>query len=253
MMSATGKEHWKTLFEPKVPGFVHVPFNDIEAIKAKITENTIAVMIEPVQGEGGAVPADEAYLKALRELCTQQNIVLIVDEIQTGLGRTGSLFAYEHAGIEPDIMTLAKGIGGGFPLAAMLAKNKFCVFEAGDHGGTYGGNPLAMAVGLAVVNEIVSKDLTARALRMGEYLKTKLAGIDQKYGITNIRGKGLLIGLDLPKECGTAVVKTALDNGLIINSPRPAALRFIPPLIVEEKHIDEMIELLEDSLAAVMV
>jgi len=250
-MSATGKEKWADLFEPKVPGFIHVALNDLPALRSAITEKTCAIMLEPIQGEGGVFAADLAYMKALRTLCNELDILLIFDEVQTGLGRTGKLFAYEYYGIEPDVMTLAKGIGGGFPLAALLAKEKFNVFAAGDQGGTYSGQPLAMEVGYAVVNEIILKELSANAIRQGKYLQQQMQNIAQKWDLRDIRGLGLLIAFDLPAEKGNEVVTTCLQHGLLINSPRPSTIRLMPPLIVTEADIDTMLERLIAALACV--
>jgi acetylornithine/N-succinyldiaminopimelate aminotransferase len=247
-MAATGKEQWKTLFAPGMPGFVHVDFNDLRAVKQNMTEQTIAVMIEPVQGEGGAVPASMDYIRGLRKLCDEKGILLIFDEIQTGYGRTGKFFAYQYFGVEPDIMTLGKGIGGGFPLAALLAKDKFCVFEKGEQGGTYTGQPLAMSVGLAVLKEMLDRNISAHVEKMGFYLKSKLEILENKGLIENSRGLGLLQAFDLKKSTGEEVLKKALKKGLILNSPRPQTIRLIPPLIVEKKHIDEMISILATTL-----
>ncbi len=250
-MSATGKAKWADLFEPKVPGFIHVPLNDLAALKAAITDKTCAIMLEPVQGEGGVFAADPAYMKALRAICDESDILLIADEVQTGLGRTGKLFAYEQYGIEPDVMTLAKGIGGGFPLSALLVKEKFNIFAAGDQGGTYSGQPLGMEVGYAVVNEILSKDLSANAAKQGEYLQHQLQGIASRFGLANIRGMGLLIAFDLPEENGSEVVAQCLQSGLLINSPQPSMVRLMPPLIVTTGDIDLMIKKLTAVLASV--
>ncbi|HBE78779.1 MAG TPA: acetylornithine transaminase [Firmicutes bacterium] len=252
-MAATGKKKWKDLFEPKVPGFKHVPLNDIDAILACIGPKTCAVMLEPIQGEGGVFEINENYIKILRQICNEKNILLIFDEVQTGIGRTGTLFAYEHYGIEPDVMTLAKGIGGGFPLAALLTKEKFNIFEAGDQGGTYSGQPLAMAVGYAVVKEIIDKNIVVHVSKQGEYLLKTINDIAKDFELTNIRGRGLLIAFDLPLEKGCEVVSACFQNGLIINSPRPGMIRLMPPLIVERKDIDDMIEVLSNALAKVVV
>lgn len=247
-MSASGKPHWQNLFEPKVPGFKHVPFNDAASIAANINSNTCAVMLEPIQGEGGVNVADTEYVKNVRKICDDNKLLLIFDEVQTGIGRTGKLFAYEHYGIEPDIITLAKGIGGGFPLSAMLTKEKYNIFEAGDQGGTYSSQPLGMAVGLAVLSKIIDDGIVQNAQVQGKYLMGKLDSIKEKYGLRNIRGKGLLIAFDLPNESGKEVVAECLRNGLIINSPKPSTVRLMPPLIVTEADIDYMIEILSNVL-----
>ena len=251
-MSATGKEKWRTLFEPKVPGFRHVPLNDAAALQQAVSDKTCAIMLEPIQGEGGVYAATAEYMNLLRRICTENNILLIVDEVQTGLGRTGKMFAYEHYGIEPDVMTLAKGIGGGFPLSAMLAKEKFNVFDAGDQGGTYSAQPLGMEVGYAVVKEIIDKQLAQNAARQGAYLTEKLLGIAEQFGLSGIRGQGLLIAFDLPAAKGSEVAAACLQSGLLVNSPQPATIRLIPPLIVTAADIDAMIAILTDVLTRVL-
>lgn len=243
-MSATGKSAWDKLYEPKVPGFKHVPINDLDAIKTSITSNTCAVMLEPIQGEGGVYELNEDYVKAVSDICKNHGILLIFDEVQTGLGRTGSLFAYEYYEVEPDIMTLAKGIGGGYPLSALLVKEEFNIFEPGDQGGSYSAQPLGMAVGMAVVSEIINQNLSYNAKLQGEYIVEKLNEIKDKYGLRNIRGRGLLIAFDLPEDKGGQVVGGCLNEGLIINSPRPNIIRLMPPLIVTRKDTDNMISIL---------
>lgn len=251
-MSATGKKKWDDLFEPKVPGFKHVPLNDINALKNAIDSKTCAVMLEPIQGEGGVYAASKEYINAMRKICDEKGILLIFDEVQTGLGRTGKMFAYEHYGIEPDIMTLAKGIGGGFPLSAMLTKKKYDIFDAGDQGGTYSSQPLAMAVGYAVVKEIIDKNICENSRLQGEYIIQKLNEIKDKFGLLNIRGKGLLLGFDLPSDKGADIVKECLKRGLIINSPRPSIIRLMPPLIVKNEEVDEMIDILSGVLSDIL-
>jgi len=243
-MSATGKKVWENLYEPKVPGFKHVPLNNLEAIKTAITPNTCAIMFEPIQGEGGVNELNKEYIKALNDICKERKILLIFDEVQTGLGRTGRLFAYEHYGIEPDIMTLAKGIGGGYPLSALLVKEEFNIFEPGDQGGTYSAQPLGMAAGLVVVSEIINKNLSHNANIQGEYIIKKLNEIKSKYNLTNVRGKGLLLAFDIPKNNGSEIVEECLKEGLLINSPRPSIIRLMPPLIITEKDTDNMINIL---------
>jgi acetylornithine/N-succinyldiaminopimelate aminotransferase len=252
MMSATGKPQWAPLFEPKVGGFIHVPFNDLSTMQKAVSDKTIAIMLELVQGEGGVNIADIAYIKGIRKLCDEQGILLIVDEVQTGLGRCGTLFAYQQYRIEPDIMTLAKGIGAGYPLAAMLAKENFCCFAAGDHGGTYGGNSLGMAVGIAVVEEIIKHDLSSYALKMGDYIKEKLSAEASRFNLSNIRGRGLLLAFDVSKEVGKEIVNKALTKGLLLNSPRPLSIRLMPALIVEKGHVDEMISVLRATLEEIL-
>lgn len=251
MMSATGKKQWESLFAPKVPGFRHVPLNDLEALTGAITPNTCAIMLELIQGEGGVHEAQPDYVKYLRRLCDEKGIMLIFDEVQTGLGRTGKLFAHEHYGVKPDIMTLGKGIGGGFPLSAMLVKEACNIFEPGDQGGTYTGQPLAMAVGLAVVNEIVRQDLAANSEVQGCYLLEQLHRIANRFGLANIRGKGLLIGFDLPTAAGSQVVAECLREGLLINSPGPSTIRLMPALIVTKADTDAMMRISERVLARV--
>ena len=251
-MSATGKKKWKNLFEPKVPGFIHVPLNDFAALKAAVNSRTCAVMLEPIQGEGGVFEVDFDYIRQLRQLCDEHGILLIFDEVQTGLARTGKLFAYQHYGVEPDVMTLAKGIGGGFPLAALLVKERFNIFEAGDQGGTYSGQPLAMAVGLAVMQEVLEKNLVDNAAMQGEYIQKKLRELAARFQLTNIRGKGLLLAFDLPTEQGAEVVAACLRQGLLVNSPQPATIRLMPALIVNTAEIDWMTEILANVLQEVL-
>jgi acetylornithine/N-succinyldiaminopimelate aminotransferase len=251
-MSATGKPQWASLFEPKAGGFIHVPFNDLSAMQKAANDRTIAIMLELIQGEGGVNIADVDYVKGIRKLCDEQGILLIVDEVQTGLGRCGSLFAYQQYGIEPDIMTLGKGIGAGYPLAAVLAKGRFCCFAAGDHGGTYGGNSLGMAVGIAVVEEIIKRDLSSHASKMGDYLQERLRAEAFRFNLTNIRGRGLLLAFDLPKDVGKEILNKALAKGLLLNSPQPSSIRLMPPLIVEKGHVDEMILILRATMEEVL-
>lgn len=248
MMAATGKEAWKNIYEPKAGGFVHVPFNDFESLVSAVDDKTCAIMLEPIQGEGGVNEAELTYVKKVFDFCKEKKILLIFDEVQTGLGRTGKLFAYEHYGIEPDVMTLAKGIGGGYPLAALLAKEYLNIFEAGDQGGSYSSQPLSMAVGMAVVKEILDKQLWEHAAEMEKYIKEKLHSIENKYKLMNIRGKGLLLGFDLQGKYAAQLVDECLKDGLIINSPAPSTIRLMPPLIVDKSHVDEMFDKLEVAL-----
>jgi acetylornithine/N-succinyldiaminopimelate aminotransferase len=248
-MSASGKPQWQDLFEPKVPGFVKVPLNDLEAVATAIGEKTVAIMLEPIQGEAGVIPATTEFLTGLRRLASEKGILLIFDEIQTGMGRTGTLFAYQQAGIEPDIMTLGKGIGAGVPLAALLAKEEVCCFEPGDQGGTYNGNPLMAAVGIAVIDEVLKPGFLENVLEMGELLCKELQSLSIKHNLGEVRGKGLLLALDLPNSNSNAIVETAREHGLIINAARPNTLRFMPALNVNKYEIETCIAILDDVIS----
>lgn len=250
-MSASGKAGWDTIFAPQVSGFPKAVYNDIASVEALIGPKTVAVMLEPVQGEGGVIPADLEFLKALRGLTEARGILLIVDEVQTGVGRTGKLFAHEHAGIAPDIMTLGKGIGGGVPLAALLAREAICCFVPGDQGGTYNGNPLMTAVGLAVVKRMLAPGFLAEVDARGQYLAKRLLELSAKHGLKGERGSGLLRALILDDERGPEIVSKALVQapvGLLLNAPRPNLLRFMPALNVSEVEIDQMVGMLDGLL-----
>jgi acetylornithine/N-succinyldiaminopimelate aminotransferase len=249
-MSASGKPNWDKLFEPKVPGFPKVELNDLDAVARTISAKTVAVMLEPIQGEAGVFPATDEFLRGLRALTKRENILLILDEIQTGIGRTGTFFAFEHYGIRPDIMTLGKGIGGGIPLAALVAREDVCCFEAGDQGGTFNGNSFATAVGCAVVEEVGKPRFLEKVRQTGAYLVSALEKLGRRHGCGEVRGKGLLLALDLGGDIGTQVVTQAFERGLLINSPRPNSLRFMPALTVTPDEIDQMIARLDDALVA---
>jgi acetylornithine/N-succinyldiaminopimelate aminotransferase len=251
-MSASGKAGWDKLFEPKVPGFPKAKLNDLVSVEALVGPNTAAVMIEPVQGEAGVVPADADFLRDLRELTRRHNLLLIFDEIQTGLGRTGTLFAYEQFGFEPDIMSLGKGIGGGVPLAALLAKEAICCFDHGDQGGTFNGNPLMTAVGTAVLKLVLAPGFLESVRSNGAYLDQRLQALIGQNGIVGTRGLGLLRALEFEREVTHAIVQAARDlqpTGLLLNAPRPDLLRFMPALNVTRVEVDQMIELLQVAIA----
>jgi acetylornithine/N-succinyldiaminopimelate aminotransferase len=248
-MSASGKPAFEPLFEPKVPGFRKVPLNDLAAMQAAITERTIAVMLEPIQGEAGVIPADDDYLKALRALTRQRGVLLILDEIQTGVGRTGRFCAYEHVNVQPDIVTLGKGLGAGVPLAALVATREVCCFEPGDQGGTFNGNPLMAAVGCAVVETVDRPEFLAAVREIGDYLTARLQALSADTGHGPVRGRGLLRALALNGVDAGKVVDTALERGLLINAPRPDSLRFMPALTVTRAEVDRMVGLLEGCLA----
>jgi acetylornithine/N-succinyldiaminopimelate aminotransferase len=251
-MSASGKAGWDKLFEPKVPGFPKAKLNDVASVEALVGPETTAVMIEPVQGEAGVVLADAGFLRDLSELTRRHNLLLIFDEVQTGMGRTGTLFAYEQSGIEPDIMTLGKGIGGGVPLAALLAKEAICCFDHGDQGGTFNGNPLMTAVGTAVMKSVLAPGFLEGVRSNGAYLDQRLQSLIGRNGIVGTRGLGLLRALVFEREVTPAIVQAARDlqpTGLLLNAPRPNLLRFMPALNVTREEIDRMIELLQIAVA----
>jgi acetylornithine/N-succinyldiaminopimelate aminotransferase len=247
-MAASGKPAFEPLFEPKVSGFTKVPLNDLDAMAAAITERTVAVMVEPIQGEAGVIPATSDYLRGLRALTTARGVLLILDEIQTGIGRTGRLYGFEHAGVQPDIMTLGKGIGGGVPLAALVASEAVSCFEAGDQGGTFNGNALMTAVGCAVLETVNTPAFLAAVRDTGAYLAGRLAALSAAHGHGEVRGRGLLLALALGHGEGQKIVDGARERGLLINAPRPDALRFMPALTVTRAEIDRMVELLAPCL-----
>jgi len=244
-MSASGKKAFEPLFEPKVSGFRKAKLNDLESVKQLITDNTVAVMLEPIQGEAGVWPATDQFLQQLQALTEAHGLLLIFDEIQTGMGRTGKLFHYEHADIEPDIMTLGKGIGGGVPLAALLATEKASCFEHGDQGGTFNGNPLMCAAGLAVLEQVSQTEFLKSAVDAGLFLESELQKLSARHGLGDIRGRGLLLALDLKLPIGAAIVAQALEAGVLLNSPQPDALRFMPALNVTRDEIALMIDCLD--------
>ena len=252
MVAATGQPKFQEPYTPLPEGFINVEYDNVDAIKKASGRKTCAVMLEAIQGEGGVnVPADD-YLKEVRSWCTEQGILLILDEIQTGMGRTGTLFAYQHCGIEPDIMTLAKGLGGGVPIGALLAREKASVFSPGDHGSTFGGNPLACAAAYATLNYILEHNIVENCRQVGDYLKASLDGLKSKFkSIVEVRGRGLLIAVELSSDIADGVVKSCLEEGLLLNAVKPNALRFMPPLIIGESEVDEAMGILEGVLAKV--
>ncbi|MBF0176405.1 MAG: acetylornithine transaminase [Magnetococcales bacterium] len=248
-MSASGKPHWQKLFEPKVAGFHKVPLNDLDAVRQACSAKTVAIMLEPIQGEAGVFPATDDFMRELRAFTRQEKLLLIVDEIQTGMGRTGRLFAYEHAGIEPDIMTLGKGMGGGVPLAALLCREDIACFEHGDQGGTFNGNSLMTAAGLAILEELLKPGFLEQVDAQGSYLRQALEKIAKEHDLGSVRGRGLLLALDLKKPIGAQIAEMALARNLLLNSPQPDSLRFMPALNVSRDSIDQMVTI----LAAILV
>ena len=253
-MSASGKPGWDTMFAPQVAGFPKADLNDLESVKKLVTDKTVAVMLEPVQGEGGVIPATKQFMRELRQFTKENNILLIADEVQAGCGRTGTLFAYQHYGIEPDIMTLGKGIGGGVPLAALLATDAVACFVPGDQGGTYNGNPLMTAVGISVIEQLLAPGFLDGVKSKGELLKSELLKIVAEFNLEGERGEGLLRALILGKDIGAKLVELARDRsseGLLINSPRPNLLRFMPALNVSDDEILQMCNMLRELLKEV--
>jgi predicted acetylornithine/succinylornithine family transaminase len=250
-VSATGTSRYSEPFVPLPPGFTKVVFGDVEAIEKATTAETCAIMLEPIQGEGGVNVPDAGYFPALREWCNEQNILLMVDEVQTGMCRTGPLFAYQGMGFEPDVMTLAKGLGGGVPVGAILAKQHCAVFTPGDHGSTFGGNPLATAAAYAVTKYLLENDMQSRVEKMSDYLVRKLEVLQDTQPLVNeIRGKGLLLAIGLTREVAERVTLECLANGLIVNNVRPNAVRLAPPLTVSEAEIDEAVAIIENALTS---
>jgi len=252
MVAATSQPKFQQPYLPLPAGFINVEYNSIEAIKAATTGQTCAVMLEPVQGEGGVNLPDNNYLPAVRAWCDQKGILLILDEIQTGVGRTGTLFAYEQYGVEPDIMTLAKGLASGVPIGAILAKDGASVFTPGEHGSTFGGNPLSCAAGYATLKFIIDSDIAGKAKTVGQYLITGLERLQQKFQfITDVRGRGLLVAIEFNSDIAQSVVATCLDQGLLVNRLKPNALRFMPPLIIGNAEVDEALGILDRVLSSV--
>ena len=252
MVAATGQAKFQQSYLPLPAGFVNVEYNSVDAIKAATNSQTCAVMLEPVQGEGGVnVPSDN-YLTAVRRWCDQKSILLILDEIQTGVGRMGTLFAYEQYDIEPDIMTLAKGLASGIPIGAILAKDKADVFAPGEHGSTFGGNPVACAAGYATLKFIIDNDVAGKVKRVGRYLASGLEGLKQKFQfITDVRGRGLLLAVGFSSDIAHSVVMACLDRGLLVNRLKPNALRFMPPLIIGNEEVDEALGILDEALSTI--
>jgi len=248
-MAASGKSGWDAIFPPVVPGFRKVPLGDLDAVAKAIGPATAAVMLEPIQGEAGVLPAGDGYLAELRALTRERGVLLVLDEIQTGIGRTGRLYGYEHAGIEPDIVTLGKGLGGGVPLAALVASTAASCFEPGDQGGTFGGNPLMAAVGAAVLETVREPEFLHGVTVKGQYLARRLAELSAALGHGEVRGRGLLLALELVDADAARIARAAMDRGLLINAPRPTSLRFMPALTVSMDEIDQMIDLLRTGLA----
>ena len=252
MVAATGQPKLQEPYTPLPEGFVYVEYDNIDAIKKASGRKTCAVMLEAIQGEGGVNVPHEGYLEEVRSWCDEQGILLILDEIQTGIGRTGVLFAYQHCGIEPDIITLAKGLGGGVPIGAFLAKEKAAVFGPGDHGSTFGGNPLACSAGYATLKYILEHNVVENCQQVGDYLKASLERLIARFeNVVGVRGRGLLLALELSSDIADSVVKACLEDGLLLNAVKPSAVRFMPPLIIGKRDVDKAMGILERVLARV--
>ena len=247
-LAATGHEHYHEPFKAILPkGFINVPYNDIEAIKEAITENTAAIIVEPIQGEGGVNVPDIEYLKEIEKICHEKDIVFIVDEVQTGFGRCGTLFAHELFDVKPDIMTMAKGIGGGVPMGGILATEKVAsAFVPGDHGTTFGGGPLVCAAANAVLDTIVDENILDNVNEVGDYFISELKKLDKDV-IAEVRGKGLMVGLELTKP-GAEYVDKLREAGFLINCTADKVLRFVPPLIITKEEVDEFVKALDEIL-----
>ncbi len=253
-MSASGKPGWDKMFAPQVEGFPKAEINDLESVRKLIDDQTVAIMLEPVQGEAGVIPATKEFMQGLRKLADEHKLLFIVDEVQTGMGRTGTLFAYQQSDVVPDIMTLAKGIGGGVPLAALLARQEVCVFSHGDQGGTYNGNPLMAAVGVAVFDALAAPGFMEAVNARAKQLSEGLLALSAKYGMKGERGMGLLRALVMDQDDGPAIVEAARNltpNGLLLNAPRGNLLRFMPALNVTAEEIETMLTQLDGLIAAV--
>lgn len=250
--AATGQASYQATWVPLPDGFKQVPFNDLEAVKAATSEKTIGILVEAVQGEGGIWPADKAFMQGLRAWCDEQNLVLICDEVQAGMGRTGTFFSWEHFDVRPDITTMAKGLAGGVPIGAMLTGPRTDIFTYGDHGTTFGGNPIACAAGIATIQTILQENLLDHATEMGNYWNGKLEALCAKYDfIDSPRGLGLMRAVNVKHDLAPTIVQQALEHGLLLNNTGPATLRMIPPLILTTADLDEAASILDKALADV--
>jgi acetylornithine/N-succinyldiaminopimelate aminotransferase len=251
-LAATANRRYREPFEPLPKGFVHVPYNDLSALESAIDATTCAVMLEPIEGESGVVPLEPGLLAAIRRLCDERDLLLILDEVQTGMGRTGRWWAHQHEAAAPDVMTVAKGLGGGYPIGAILAAPRADVFEFGDHGSTFGGGPLACAAAIAVMRTIESEGLVQQAAEVGDYLAESLSALAERGApIAGVRGRGLMVGVGLSRDIAPDVAAAALDAGLIVNAIGPRTVRLVPPLIITRVEVDEAMSRLGKAFASV--
>jgi len=253
MVAATGKPEHQAPFTPLPEGFSHVPYDDAKALQAAVSDKTCAVLLEPIQGEGGVHVPGDRYLKDVRQLCDERGLLLILDEVQTGCGRTGTLWGYEQSGIKPDIMTVGKGLGGGIPIASILVSARAACFGPGDHGSTFGGNALCCAVATAVFRHILEKDLSGNAAAVGSYFNERLLALQEKWTIVKaVRGRGLLLAVELSEPIALQVVKACRALGLLMNPLPPHTIRFMPPLIIGREDVDQAVAILDAALAQVV-
>jgi len=251
-VTATATEKYRAPFTPLVEGFVRVPFNDVEAIKRATTGKTAAVLLEPIQGEGGVIVPDDDYLPQVRAWCDEAGILLMADEVQVGVGRVGALFAHQLYGIKVDVMAVAKGLGGGFPIGAFLAKDHCAVLGLGEHGTTFGGNPLAAHVGYTVLKHIIENDLSAQVAKKGEHLERRLHSLADRHSmVKEVRGRGLLWAIELDRAAAEEAVLLCLEEGLLANNVKPTALRLMPPLTITEEELDRAVEIVERVLGRI--
>jgi acetylornithine aminotransferase/acetylornithine/N-succinyldiaminopimelate aminotransferase len=252
-VTASSTEKYRAPFTPLPEGFVRVPYDDVEAIKAATTSRTAAVLLEPIQGEGGVNVPGEGYLEAVRNWCDEAGILMLLDEVQTGAGRTGKMFAFQHTGAVPDGVAVAKAMGGGFPIGAFLVREHAAALEPGEHGTTFGGNALGCEVAYSVLSYMIENELMTEVTRRGEYLERRLNALaDSQALVTEVRGKGLIRAIELDRPTSEKVVASCLERGLLVNSVKPTALRFVPPFTVSEEEIDRAIDIVEEVLADVM-
>jgi len=253
MVAATGKPEHQAPFTPLPEGFSHVPYDDAEALRAAVSDKTCAVLLEPIQGEGGVHVPGDRYLKDVRQLCDERGLLLILDEVQTGCGRTGTLWGHEHFGIKPDIMTLGKGLGGGVPIASILVSARAACFGPGDHGSTFGGNALCCAVATAVLRHILEEDLSGNAAAVGSYFSERLLALQEKWTIAKaVRGRGLLLAMEFSEPIALQVVKACRALGLLMNPLPPQTIRFMPPLIIGREEVDQAVAILDAALEQVV-
>jgi len=253
MTAASGQPKMHEPYVPLPVGFINVANNDIEAIRSATTNRTCAVMLEPLQAEGGVNISDDDFLEKVRGWCDEKGILLILDEVQTGIGRLGTLFGYQLYGVEPDILTLAKGLGGGIPIGALLAKEKASVFVPGDHNATFGGNPVTSAAAYATMKYVIDNDIAGHAMKVGQYLMEKLIDLKDKYSfITDVRGRGLIVAIEFDSDIGQDVLMDCLEKGLLVNKLKTNAIRLIPPLIIGNNEIDRAINILDEALSGIV-